>query len=173
MILSTKNIELRLLNESNLETLRVWRNSHDVNQFMEYREHISVESQHIWFQNLMKGNNHYFIIYTNDKPIGMIHLGNVDNSIGTAESGMFIAEKDYRGTGLAFSASKLLLEYAFETLKLNELFAKVKNDNKDAQDYNKLLGFREIRQLNNDFSQWSLKKIDFDRKKSVLNQLTS
>ena len=41
MILSSKNIELRLLDESTLEILRKWRNRSDVTQFMEYQEIIS------------------------------------------------------------------------------------------------------------------------------------
>lgn len=171
MNLSSKNIELRLLDETTLEILRNWRNSADVIQFMDYQEVISIEAQKHWFTNLSKANNYYFIIYANDTPIGMIHLGDVDTTQGTAESGIFIAEKGYRGTGLAFSASLLLLEFAFEELGLNELFAKVKNDNIEAQDYNKLLGFREKRKLNGDFSQWSLEKDNYLLKMPLLKQL--
>lgn len=172
MILTSKNIELRLLDLSTLETLRNWRNRSDVNQFMEYREVISAEVQRQWFNNLSKENNYYFIIFTNDNPIGMIHLGDVDIMLRTAESGMFIAERSYRGIGLALSASLLLLEFAFEELGLLELFAKVKNDNIQAQDYNKLLGFQEKRKLNDDFSQWTLEKRVYDIKKPFLKQLT-
>lgn len=171
MILSSKNIELRLLDESTIEILRKWRNSSDVTQFMEYQEVISVEAQKRWFENLSKENNYYFIIYTDNNPIGMIHLGDVNTTSRTAESGMFIAEKDYRGTGLAFSASLLLLKFAFEDLGLEELFAKVKNDNIQAQDYNKLLGFQEKRKLNDDFSQWSLEKRIYELKMPFLKQL--
>jgi RimJ/RimL family protein N-acetyltransferase len=171
MILSSKNIELRLLDESTLEILRKWRNSSDVTQFMEYQEIISEEAQKHWFENLSKEINYYFIIYTNNNPIGMIHLGDLNKSLRTAESGMFIAEKDYRGTGLAFSASLLLLEFAFKELGLKELFAKVKNDNIQAQDYNKLLGFQEKRKLTNDFSQWSLEKDNYELKMPFLKRL--
>ena len=101
---------------------------------------------------------------------GMIHLGDLNKSLRTAESGMFIAEKDYRGTGLAFSASLLLLEFAFKELGLKELFAKVKNDNIQAQDYNKLLGFQEKRKLTNDFSQWSLEKDNYELKMPFLKR---
>ena len=76
-----------------------------------------------------------------------------------------------RGTGLAFSASLLLLEFAFKELGLKELFAKVKNDNIQAQDYNKLLGFQEKRKLTNDFSQWSLEKDNYELKMPFLKRL--
>jgi len=171
MILSSENIELRLLDESTLEILRNWRNSSDVAQFMEYQEVISVEAQNHWFKNLSKENNYYFIIFTNNNPIGMIHLGYVDMALRTAESGMFIAEKDYRGTGLSFSASLLLLEFAFHELGLEELFAKVKNDNIQAQKYNQLLGFQEKIKFGDDFSQWSLEKRNYELKMPFIKRL--
>ena len=173
MILSDKNIELRLLDESMLETLREWRNSSAVYQFMEYQEIISKEGQRKWFQNLSKEHNFYFVICADSKYLGMIHIGDVNFNTGTAESGMFIADESYRGTGIAFKVSLLILEFAFERLCLSELFAKVKNDNKMARDYNSMLGFQEVQPLNDFFSQWSLKKNDFELKKSFLKQLTA
>jgi UDP-4-amino-4,6-dideoxy-N-acetyl-beta-L-altrosamine N-acetyltransferase len=173
MILSDKNIELQLLEESTLEVLRNWRNSKEVNKFMDYQKEISKEDQRSWFENLPKEKNYYFIIRDEKKPIGMIHLGEIDESSKTAQSGMFIGEEQYRGTGVALKASLLLLKFAFEELGLIELFAKVKDDNKQAQHYNRLLGFQEKNKLNDSFSQWSLKKSDFDLKKTFLKQLTA
>ena len=47
---------------------------------------------------------------------------------------------------------------------------KVKNDNIQAQDYNKLLGFQEKRKLTNDFSQWSLEKDNYELKMPFLKR---
>lgn len=169
MILRYNHIELKLINESLIELLRVWRNSSGINQFMDHQAKISKEQQLVWFLNLSKENNFYFIIYSENKPIGMIHLSKIKD--GEAESGMFIAENEFQGTGVAFTASMLLLDFAFETLKLEGISAKIKNDNKTAQDYNRLLGFRLDSQISDSFSNWILKKVDYTEKREFLRKL--
>jgi RimJ/RimL family protein N-acetyltransferase len=169
MILRHGHIELRLIDESTIELLRKWRNSSEINEFMEYQAKISQEQQLKWFQNLSKENNFYFIIYVDNKPLGMIHLSDIIEK--DAQSGIFIAEHQFQGTGVAFTASILLLDFAFETLKLRSVFAKVKDDNFVAQDYNKLLGFERIKVLNESFSNWQLKKENYTIQRKVLKKL--
>lgn len=171
MILKTNHIELKLIDESTIELLRNWRNASAVNQFMEYQAQISKEQQLVWFNNLSKEKNFYFIIYSDKIPIGMIHLNNISEK--QAESGMFIAENKFKGTGVAFNASILLLDFAFEKLDLEIIYAKVKNDNKVAQQYNQLLGFKLMDKTSDYFSNWELQKNDYlvqrDKIKNILN----
>lgn len=169
MILRHHHIELRLLDESTLELLRTWRNKSEINQFMDYQAQISKKEQLEWFQNLAKEHNYYFIIYSEDNPIGMIHLSKIKD--GEAQSGIFIAEHQFQGTGVGFTASKLLLDFAFEKMQLNSVSAKVKNDNKPAQDYNKLLGFKYQKVVNDFFSNWKLNKEDYLIQREILNKL--
>lgn len=171
MILKRNHIELKLIDESTIELLRIWRNASAVNQFMEYQAQISKEQQLVWYNNLSKENNFYFIIYSDNIPLGMIHLSNISEK--QAESGMFIAENKYKGTGVAFNASILLLDFAFEKLDLEIIYAKVKNDNKVAQQYNQLLGFKLMDKTSDYFSNWELQKNDYlvqrDKIKNILN----
>lgn len=159
MKLKQDHIELKLLDESTIELLRNWRNASDINQLMEHQAQISKEQQLHWFNNLSKEKNYYFIIYSENKPIGMIHLSNLNGKY--AESGMFIAESDFKGTGVAFNASILLLDFAFEKLELEVIHAKIKNENKVAQQYNQLLGFKFESKLSEAFSNWILSKEDY------------
>lgn len=169
MILKTNHIELKLIDESTIELLRNWRNASDVNQLMEYQAQISKEQQLTWFNNLSKENNYYFIIYSDTIPIGMIHLSNLNGKY--AESGMFIAESDFKGTGVAFNASILLLDFAFEKLELEVIHAKVKNSNKVAQQYNQLLGFKIESKLSDAFSNWTLSKGEYWLQREKIKKL--
>lgn len=169
MTLKYNHIELRLLDESTLELLRIWRNAEGINQFMEHQAEISKEQQLLWFQNLPKESNFYFIIYSENKPIGMIHLSKIKD--GEAESGMFIAENEFQGTGIAFNASLLLLDFSFDKIQLKNVSAKVKNDNKVAQEYNQLLGFKLENKANENFSNWKLKKEDYLIQREIINKL--
>jgi len=169
MILQHNHIELRLLDESTLELLRIWRNAAGINQFMEHQAEISKEQQLLWFQNLPKESNFYFIIYSENKPIGMIHLSKIKDD--EAESGMFIAENEFQGTGIAFNASLLLLDFAFDKIQLKNVSAKVKNDNKVAQEYNQLLGFKMENKANENFSNWKLKKEDYLIQREIIRKL--
>lgn len=171
MKLKQDHIELKLLDESTLELLRNWRNTSEINQLMEHQAQISKEQQLAWFNKLSKENNYYFIIYSDAIPIGMIHLSNLNGRY--AESGMFIAESEFKGTGIAFKASILLLDFAFEKLELEVIHAKVKNSNKVAQQYNQLLGFKLMDKTSDYFSNWELQKNDYlvqrDKIKNILN----
>jgi RimJ/RimL family protein N-acetyltransferase len=169
MILSGKNIELRLLDESMLETLRLWRNQENINQFMEYQKMISKEAQKKWYQQLSKKHNYYFIIHLDVKAVGMIHLTKIENN--QAESGMFIAENEFQGTGISFNASLLVLDFAFDALGLHIIYAKVKNDNVVAQNYNKLLGFKLEKPLSDSFSNWILKRDDYLIQREIIKKL--
>lgn len=156
IVLNKYNILLEPLNIDSLETLRLWRNSASVSQFMEFREEISEKEQQLWFTNIDPKNEYYFIIKKDQFPIGMIHLNKINSESKSAEVGLFIGEKKFQGTGISFGASLNLLDFAFETLNLNEVFAKVNNANKNAILYNSFLGFAEESPLNIDFTMWKL-----------------
>jgi RimJ/RimL family protein N-acetyltransferase len=60
--------------------------------------------------------------------IGMIGLMNIDFDLKKAEVGYWIGKK-YWGTGLSKEALDLILKYAFSSLKLNRIYAKVFSKN--------------------------------------------
>ena len=168
MILNKYNIILESLNIESLETLRFWRNSASVAQFMEYRTEISMKQQQLWFSNIDAKKEHYFIIKKDLVPIGMIHVNKINSELKSGEVGLFIGENRFQGTGIAFGASLNLLDFVFDTLKLNEVFAKVNNANKNAVLYNTFIGFREEKPLNTDFTMWKLTHETYIKTKSKI-----
>jgi UDP-4-amino-4,6-dideoxy-N-acetyl-beta-L-altrosamine N-acetyltransferase len=161
MNLSNFGVELEPLNALHLETIRTWRNSELVNEFMEYKEVISAEQQAKWFASLDPKTTHYFIIKSASKPIGLIHLNAIDIHSKQAEVGLFIGDASCLGTGITFGASVLLLDLAFTHFQLEKVVAKVNDSNLNAIRYNSFFGFKKSKQINAEFSFWELTKSDY------------
>ena len=64
-----------------------------------------------------------FVIVTieGDKMIGTVGLEDVNNINRTATLGIFIGDKDYRDKGYGTEAIKLILEYGFKYMNLNNI----------------------------------------------------
>lgn len=135
------NITLERLEENHIEMVRRWRNSPEVAQFMIYREHIAEEAQKKWFASIDNYSNLYFIIYSNEIPVGLIYGAGLDWEHKTVENaGIFIAEPSFRETDHALQASLLLNDFAF-ALGFEKIFIKVLNENKVATLYNMKMGY--------------------------------
>jgi RimJ/RimL family protein N-acetyltransferase len=135
---------------------------------MEYRTEISVEQQQLWFANIDSKKEYYFIIKKNLSSIGMIHVNKINSELKSGEVGLFIGENKFQGTGIAFGASLNLLDFVFDELKLNEVFAKVNNSNKNAILYNAFIGFTEEKPLNSDFKMWKLTHETYKKTKAKI-----
>ncbi|MDB4061268.1 GNAT family N-acetyltransferase [Vicingaceae bacterium] len=153
--------------------VRAWRNSPKVNRFMDFKAYITLGQQERWFEAIVTSTNVYFIIRKGSTPIGLIHLNRFDTDKKTAYAGLFIGDEEFEGTGIAFKASVALLEYAFEELKLDKVFAKVHKDNAVAIDYNKNLGFEYDGAESGPFQRLKINSTAFIAKRSyLLNLLT-
>ncbi|MBP9187821.1 MAG: GNAT family N-acetyltransferase [Bacteroidia bacterium] len=169
--LNEYGITLSELAEADIELLRGWRNAPEIAENMEFNEHITSVQQKIWFNNLSKKPNYYFIITHQNNKIGLIHLNEFDNQNQSAHAGLFIAEKKYTGTGVSLGASLMLLTFAYNQLKLKTVYAKVKQTNKAAINYNLGLGFVFSKRLNSQFDLYHLTPELFNNKFDALKIL--
>lgn len=173
MKLEGYGVTLELLTQETAEIVRQWRNSAEILQQMEYQEKIGPEAQQLWFESVQNESCKYFTIAYYGELVGMIHLAQIDLSEKTAEAGLFIGNTSFSGTGIALGASLLLLAFAFETLSLENIFAKVKNTNFNARQYNQLLGFQKAKELNADFALYVLPKDTYLQQKPKLEKLAN
>ncbi len=123
-----ENIYLRPISEADTDLVLSWRNQKNVVENFIYRKPISKEEHLNWLKNRIDtGLVHQFIICKNenDKPIGSIYLQNFDEESRQAEEGIFIGETDIQGKGIGAEAAILMINYAFEELKLHKLKARV------------------------------------------------
>jgi len=110
-----------------------WLNSNQINQFLESRfmKH-NLSSTKKYIQKIKNNENFIFLAIIrkdNEKHIGNIKIGPIDEQHKIGEIGLMIGDKKSWGKGFATDAIKTLTEYAFEDLKLHKVFAGVYQNN--------------------------------------------
>lgn len=141
MIITKGNIVFRKLVHDDIELVRQHRNSSDVSQFMEYREHITPEMQEKWFSSINNNFNLYFVIEYKGQKIGLVNGKDINWESHSMETGIFIWDKKYLNTHIPLLAVLVFGELGIMTFGLTA-YAHILKTNHRAKRYNKLLGFR-------------------------------
>ena len=109
-----------------------------------YHNIISLENEKIFLNNLSKGHNYSIIDSETDELIGNCGFLDIDYVNQTAETGIFIGNKNYRNKGYGTEALSLLIDYGFKALNLNNIMLRVYDYNKSAINCYKKIGFKNI-----------------------------
>ena len=141
MIIQKGNITFRKLVHDDIELVRNHRNSHDVSQFMEYREHITSDMQELWFKSIDNHHNLFFVIEYKGQKIGLINGKDIDWEKRSMETGIFIWDSKYLNTHIPLLAVLIFGELGIMTFGL-KAYAHILVTNHRAKRYNKLLGFK-------------------------------
>jgi UDP-4-amino-4,6-dideoxy-N-acetyl-beta-L-altrosamine N-acetyltransferase len=141
MKLTKYGITLSRLKEKDIELLRQWRNSPQINQFMEYRGNISPEMQRDWFRSVDNFDNFYFIIEYEGKKIGLINSSHIEWDTVSSEGGIFLWDEQYYETFVPVWASLCLLETTYFVLGAGKSTIKTLKDNERAKKLNIHLGY--------------------------------
>ncbi len=149
MIICKYGITLRLLTQSDLELVRQKRNSEYVQQFMEYREHITPEMQEKWFEGINTHENYYFVIEYQNKKIGLINSKNRNAEKQGSEAGLFLWDEEYTNTFVPILISLLLFECEFYVVEGKKCCCHVLKSNKHAISYVKQLGYERCENQEN------------------------
>lgn len=137
----TKDVRLDQLTAKDCEMVRQWRNAEHIRRHMFYQEVITPEAQKSWFDSLRPEADFYYVI-TADKPIGLIHVKDLQNGIGNA--GLFIHDQSYWGSPFPVLASLTLLMAFFCRNNVHTMVASVRPENLLSKEYNEQLGFHSI-----------------------------
>jgi RimJ/RimL family protein N-acetyltransferase len=78
-----------------------------------------------------------------DRFIGTLKVQPIDNSAGTAWLGIMIGSPEFRGLGYGREALEMVLDYLFNSLKLQEIYLGVDLGNLNAISLYRSLGFSE------------------------------
>jgi RimJ/RimL family protein N-acetyltransferase len=155
-------IRLIRLKENDIELVRHWRNSPQIQQYMEYREHITPKMQREWFRSVNNFNNFYFIIHYEGKKIGLINSSNVDWKEVTSDGGIFIWEEEYYDSFVPVWASLCLLETDFFVFNATRSYIKTLRDNQRAITLNTHLGYELMEGQGEVYNQrYTMSKQDF------------
>jgi len=106
---------------------------------------ISLEAEREFIKKLQqKGHNFAIVHQESDELLGNCGLLETDLVQRTAELGIFIGEKKYRGLGYGTEAIGLLLDFAFNLLNLHSVYLRVRSFNQAGYRCYQKVGFKEI-----------------------------
>lgn len=148
-IINGKNIFLRKLTISdvNKDYLK-WLNDPQVNRFLESRfERWSLEKLRNYVKAINKNKAYLFLAIIskdNNKHIGNIKIGPVNEHHKFGEIGIIIGEKPVWGKGLGTEAIELATRNAFDKLKLNKLIAGIYANNTGSYKAFIKAGYRQV-----------------------------
>jgi len=137
-------IYLRLLteNDASKDYCR-WLNDPEVNQYLETHQ-ATIGSLKKYIKERTGDKNCFFMgIFDkeNNKHIGNIKLEPIDWKKKSAVTGILIGDKSYWGKGIGTEATKLMVNYGFNKLGLNEIELGVLSENKAAIKVYEKVGF--------------------------------
>jgi diamine N-acetyltransferase len=139
------NVTIRPLVEEDAYTSVKWRNDPEVFKFTgnTYKTKITIDNELEWIRKVMANPADYrCAILADDVYVGNIYLTDIND--GKAQYHIFIGDKKYWGKGIAKQASLLILEYAFNVLKLDEVYLRVRKENTSAYNLYLRLGFKDV-----------------------------
>jgi len=131
MIVEGDGIRLRPLQKSDIELKVKWYNDPVVNKTLIIDEPLELEKSLKWFDTVASDDNRRdFVIETVDgEPMGITGLLGINRKHGIAECFCVIGEKKFWGKGIGTLDHSLLVQYAFEQLGLNKIWAVIYTDN--------------------------------------------
>ncbi|MCA9813395.1 MAG: GNAT family N-acetyltransferase [Nitrosarchaeum sp.] len=134
-------ISFRGVSKSDLQTLKTWRNSHDVWENNTQFTFLNTKNQEEWFASL-RGNpeRKMFVITMKKKPVGICGLVHMDE--GNADVAIIIGDKKLRGKGIGKTALQKLIKLGFTKFGLNRIGADVLEFNTNSQKFFSGVGFR-------------------------------
>ena len=133
-----------VINDKFTNNIIKWRNESSNFKFLADQEKLTKTKQKKFLENYSSLNRIDFILIDKktSKPHGTFSLTNVFSS--RPEIGKLLGTKEIRGKGIAFRATKTLLDFAFRELQLEKVYAITRTDNIANNHLNQKLGFKII-----------------------------
>lgn len=144
MRIQGQKVVLRDMEEGDVALKVKWFNDPDVNKTLLVEEKLELDKSLEWFGlTRNEGSRRDFTIETAEgRPIGIIALVHISDVHKTAEIYIVIGEKDCWGKGIMLEAESLLIDWAFNSLKLEKIWADAVEDNIASIITMKKLGFQ-------------------------------
>lgn len=145
------HIQIRKFDEKDIPCKVRWINDEENNKYLHYDLPLREDKTLIWYKNNKDRMDRIdFTITYQNIPVGLIGLLNIDKKNKKAEYYICIGEKKYKGKGIAYNASKLLIDFAYNELDINKLYLYTEISNTAAQKLFEKVGFQQEGLLRND-----------------------
>jgi D-cysteine desulfhydrase len=145
------SVRIRKFDEKDIPYKVKWINDEKNNKYLHYDLPLTEDKTLNWFNKIKDRTDRadYTITYNNE-PVGLIGLLNIDQKNKKAEYYICLGEEKYKGKGIAYTATKLLIDIAFNELKLNKIYLYTEVANIPAQKLFEKFGFEKEGLLRND-----------------------
>lgn len=148
MLFESPRIRFRKITTEDAELYDAWRNNIEVMRYTNPSLDLySTEETIAFVEQVILGSHaakSYIIVdKTEDIPIGITSLINIDYKNRNAECIIDIGEADYWGKGYGAEALTLLLDYAFSEMNLHRVSLRVFSFNERAIHLYKKIGFQQ------------------------------
>jgi RimJ/RimL family protein N-acetyltransferase len=149
---TSDHIILRPLNKADIENRVRWFNDPEVRKTLIISERFEVEKTIRWFEKIQADSNRAeFVIETAQKvPVGVIGLAGIDSAHRTAEIYIVIGQREFWGKGVMLEAECLLIEWAFNSLGIEKIWAESRPENIASLITMKKIGFQVEGTLRNE-----------------------
>lgn len=139
-----ERLYLSPMSEDDLEIYTKWMNDKEITEKLgNYYKNITLSFEKKYLEN-ESGYSFAIVLKKENRLIGNISLMDVNNINQTASLGIFIGDKEDRNKGYGKEAIKILLDYGFNTLNLNNIMLGVFSFNEFAIRTYEKIGFKKI-----------------------------
>lgn len=146
-MLKGKNVNLRALKRSDIDSLLRWFDDPEVIQYVNFHLPMTEMAEEKYIENVATSSSDVvFIIEALDddnRPIGTMGLHGINPKDQNCFIGIGIGEKSHWGKGYGTEATQLIIEYGFHQLNLHRIWASVLAYNERSLRMLKTLGFQE------------------------------
>ncbi len=178
MFIKGSKVLLRAIEMKDSDLLRTMMNDESIEEMtMGCSFPVAEHQQKAWIEKLPADNSTFrAIIEAEAVAIGTIILSDIDIRNGNAEIHIKLACDSHRGKGYGTDAVLALIKYAFENLRLNCIYCRVKEDNVASQKMFEKCGFTQEGKLRSrvyrngrffDFYEYSILKSEFDKENRI------
>jgi RimJ/RimL family protein N-acetyltransferase len=135
---------LRPLAESDLPLRVQWYNDSAVRKTLTVSEKFELEKTRQWFKNIQENDCRadFFVETPDGKPMGVTGLLHIDRIHATAECFCVIGQKEFWGGGLGTEIHSVLIQWAFERLGVQKIWATIRTNNPAIYKIVQKLGFQ-------------------------------
>lgn len=138
-----KDIKLIPVEEKHIETIRIWRNSPEVSEYMYTANKISKDQQLSWFNKIKEDKTcRYWMIAYDNKMLGLASITGIDENLKSCYWAFYLGDTSVRGAGIGGKVEYNVLHYVFEDLQLNKLRCEVFEFNDKVIKMHEKFGFR-------------------------------
>lgn len=142
-LLQCGGLSLRSFTREDIPDKVRWINDPVNNRYLHYELPLQRKKTEEWFARVEHQPDRLdLVIEVGSTPAGLIGLLEIDEKQKCAEYYICLGESAYRGQGVAARATRMLLNYAFETLELTRIYCYTETKNHEAQTLFERVGFR-------------------------------